>query len=135
MPLSPRVPPPICPPAELDIPSLFIFEPPTIQDTATINLHKERVWRGRFVVPVSWIEGDLKINNEGISSSAGGQFGGGTLGRKWHGEQPSFKFDYSFAFRPDQLLLWGLRFVVPSQGQRLYYQHGSPRPSSTRKRK
>ena len=28
---------------------------------------------------MSWIEGDSKVNNEGMLSSAGGQFGSGTL--------------------------------------------------------
>ena len=32
------------------------------------------------MVAVSWIEGDSKMNSEGVSSSAGGQFGSGTLG-------------------------------------------------------
>ena len=34
------------------------------------------------MVAVSWIEGGSKINSEGMSSSAGGHFGGGTLGEK-----------------------------------------------------
>ena len=45
------------------------------------GLHKERIWRGRFVVAVSWIEGGLKINSDGMpSSSLGGKFrdGGGS---------------------------------------------------------
>ena len=32
------------------------------------------------MVAGSWIEGDSKMDSEGMSSSAGGQFGGGTLG-------------------------------------------------------
>ena len=32
------------------------------------------------MVAVSWIVGGSKINSEGMSSSAGGQIGGGTLG-------------------------------------------------------
>ena len=45
-----------------------------------VGLYKERVWCGRFVVAVSWIERSSKINSEEISSSAGGQSGGGALG-------------------------------------------------------
>ena len=43
------------------------------------GLYKEIVWCGRFVVAASSIEGGLKMNSEGISSLAGGQFGSGTL--------------------------------------------------------
>ena len=32
------------------------------------------------MVAVSWIEDGSKINSEGMTSSAGGLFGGGTLG-------------------------------------------------------
>ena len=32
------------------------------------------------MVAVSWSEGDSKMNSEGMLSSAGGQFGSGTLG-------------------------------------------------------
>ena len=32
------------------------------------------------MVALSWIEGGLKMNSEGMSSSAEGPFGGGTLG-------------------------------------------------------
>ena len=32
------------------------------------------------MVAVSWIERDSKMDSEGMSSSAGGQFGSGTLG-------------------------------------------------------
>ena len=41
----------------------------------------------------------------------------------------------SLAFRPDQLLLWGLPLLVPSQAQSLHYQHGRPtrKPSQERK--
>ena len=37
------------------------------------------------MVAVSWIESGSKINSEGVSSSAGGQFGGGHLGESGMG--------------------------------------------------
>ena len=46
------------------------------------------------MVSASSIEGDLKMTSEGMSSSAGGQFGSGRYcWRKGHGEQLSFEFD------------------------------------------
>ena len=41
----------------------------------------------------------------------------------------------SLAFRRDQLLLWGLPLVVPSQAQSLHYQHGRPSPKPSQERK
>ena len=41
----------------------------------------------------------------------------------------------SLAFRRDQLLLWGLPLVVPSQSQSLHYQHGRPSPKPSQERK
>ena len=41
----------------------------------------------------------------------------------------------SLAFGRDQLLLWGLPLVVPSQAQSLHYQHGRPTPKPSQERK
>ena len=123
MPFSPRSLPtedrtykllPNYPPVELDIPSLFIFEPPLIQDTATTNLP-------RYFNRLSL----CKVQQAERAGSQPCQ----TICRQ-HGRDPDLN-TCGLAFGRDHLLLWGLALVAPPQAQHLYNQHMRSRPSQT----
>ena len=114
MPLCPKAspianrtsePPPNYPPADLDIPSLLIFEPPSIQGIATTNLpHQNLSLRS----PAGTREKTAPQPCQTI--------------RRQIDRGPNLEI-YSLVFRRDQLLLGNSPLVVPPQAQSLYHEN------------